>query len=78
MDKEAAALYTKPSLDKTVGTFISRHCQPFPIPHEVAMTVVTPKFRMGASVRRVEDMKHIDMPATPSRIWGAIQDASMQ
>lgn len=42
------------------------------------MTVVTPKFRMGASVRRVEDMKHIDMPATPSRIWGAIQDASMQ
>lgn len=27
---------------------------------------------------RAYGIKHIDMPATPSRIWGAIRDASMQ
>ncbi|PLP59720.1 hypothetical protein CYK37_10485 [Mesorhizobium loti] len=65
------------------------------------MTVVTPKFGMGASVRRVDEagtigatpaalnavtdalyraygIKHIDIPATPSCIWGAIRDAGMQ
>lgn len=47
------------------------------------MTVVTPKFGMGASVlRRADaafilghDVKHIDMPATPARIWAAIREA---
>ncbi|MER8510232.1 hypothetical protein [Mesorhizobium sp. M0199] len=68
------------------------------------MTVVTPKFGMGASVLRREAFKgageastigstraalnevtdalysaygirHIDMPATPARIWAAIQEA---
>ena len=27
---------------------------------------------------RAYGIKHIDMPATPSRIWGAIRDAGMQ
>lgn len=27
---------------------------------------------------RAYGIRHIDMPATPSRIWGAIQDAGMQ
>ncbi|WP_131802932.1 hypothetical protein [Mesorhizobium sp. ORS 3428] len=37
--------------------------------HEAWMTVVTPKFGMGATV-------HVDIPTTPERIWAAIRDAA--
>ncbi|WP_161808040.1 hypothetical protein [Mesorhizobium sp. 1M-11] len=46
------------------------------------MTVVTPRFGMGASVRRVEDnafiLRDLRSSVTPARIRWAMRDADMQ